>query len=187
MKRKIKRGLRVARYVVYRETLVDRKNIYWSFLGAFCGIGAIGLLSRLYLAASDNLFLIGSFGASAVLVYGHTQSPLAQPRNLVGGHVFSAMVGVTVHYCIPGQEWQWLACALAVALALVVMQVAKTVHPPGGATAMLAVMGSPKIIGLGYWYVLSPVASGVALLLLIAVLINNIPDTRQYPDKGKWW
>ncbi|GEP89778.1 HPP family protein [Chitinophaga terrae (ex Kim and Jung 2007)] len=187
MKHKIRRGIRVARYVVYRETLVDKQNIFWSFIGAFIGIAAVGLLSHYYLPAKDNLFLIGSFGASAVLIYGHTQSPLAQPRNLAGGHIISAIIGVTVRYLLPWPEWEWLACSLAVALSLIAMQITKTVHPPGGATALLAIAGSPAIRKLGFWYVLSPVASGVAILLLVAVIVNNLTSIRQYPDKGKWW
>ncbi|WP_249219768.1 HPP family protein [Chitinophaga sp. HK235] len=184
---KVHRGIRIARYVVYRETLIDKKNIYWSFIGAFIGIASIGLLSHYYMAVKDNLFLIGSFGASAILIYGHTQSPLAQPRNLVGGHILSAIIGVTIRYLIPSPEWEWLACALAVALSLIAMQITKTVHPPGGATALLAIAGSPAIRKLGFWYVLSPVATGVAILLLVALAVNNMTDIRKYPDKGKWF
>ncbi|RAJ76523.1 HPP family protein [Chitinophaga dinghuensis] len=187
MKHRIKRGIRVARYVMYRETLIDKQNIIWSFIGAFTGIAVVGLLSHFYLPVKDNLFLIGSFGASAVLIYGHTQSPLAQPRNLVGGHILSAIVGVTIRFLIPWPEWEWLACALAVALALIVMQMTKTVHPPGGATALLAIAGSPAIRKLGYWYILSPVGSGVAIMLLIAVIVNNMTSIREYPANKRWW
>jgi CBS domain-containing membrane protein len=187
MRQKIKRTFRVARYIVYRETLVDKKDIFWSFLGAFTGIGLIGFLHQYWLSAKDNLFLVGSFGASAVLIYGHTQSPLAQPRNLVGGHILSALVGITIRFLIPAPELQWLACSLAVALAIVLMQVTRTIHPPGGATSLLAIIGSDKIRDLGYLYALSPVASGVAIMLLIAWIVNNIPANRKYPAHGKWW
>ncbi|MFB6454260.1 HPP family protein [Chitinophaga sp. Hz27] len=187
MRHKIKRSMRIARYVMYRETLIDRHNILWSFAGAFIGIAVVGMLSHYYLPVKDNLFLIGSFGASAVLIYGHTQSPLAQPRNLIGGHIFSAIVGVTVRYLIPWPEFEWLACATAVALSLIVMQMTKTVHPPGGATALLAIAGSPAIRKLGYWYVLSPVATGVAILLLVAVVVNNMTSIREYPANKRWW
>lgn len=187
MKHRIKRTYRIARYVIYRETLVDKADIAWSFTGAFLGVGLIGMLNHFYLPAKDNLFVLGSFGASAVLIYGHTQSPLAQPRNVIGGHVLSAAVGVALCSLIPWPEWEWLAGALAVASSIVVMQVTKTVHPPGGATALLAVAGSAKIRALGFWYVLSPVASGVFLLLLVAFIVNNIPGNRSYPARGKWW
>ena len=123
----------------------------------------------------------GSFGASAVLIYGATNSPLAQPRNLVGGHVISALVGVTIHKLLPGEVW--LSSALAVSTAIVAMQITKTVHPPGGATALIANIGSEKIKALGFMYVLSPVFTGVTILLIIALIFNNIPKNRRYPYK----
>jgi CBS domain-containing membrane protein len=181
MKNKIKRNLRIARYVMYRETIVDKSDIFWTFLGGFFGIGIIGFISSRYFTLNDNLFLIGSFGASAVLVYGATNSPLAQPRNLVGGHVISAIVGVTVHKLIPGEIW--LSSALAVSTAIVMMQITKTVHPRGGATALIANIGSEKIKALGFMYVLSPVFTGVIILLIVALIFNNIPKNRYYPYK----
>lgn len=181
MKNKIKRNIRVARYVIYRETIIDKTDILWTFLGGFFGIGIIGFISSGYFTLNDNIFLIGSFGASAVLVYGATNSPLAQPRNLVGGHVVSAIVGVTMHKLVPGETW--LSSALAVSTAIVVMQITKTVHPPGGATALIANIGSEKIKALGFLYVLSPVLAGVLILLVIALIFNNIPADRFYPYK----
>ena len=129
--------------------------------------------------------LIGSFGASAVLVYGVINSPLAQPRNLVGGHVLSAIIGVTVYRLLP--QKLWLAGALAVALAIVGMQITKTLHPPGGATALIAVIGSLQLKALSYWYVLVPVLAGVLLLLLVAVVVNNLTPTRHYPANKYWY
>ncbi len=181
MKNKIKRNIRIARYVIYRETIIDKSDIFWTFLGGFFGIGIIGFISSRYFTLNDNLFLIGSFGASAVLIYGATNSPLAQPRNLVGGHVISALVGVIIHKLIPGEVW--LSSALAVSSAIVVMQVTKTIHPPGGATALIANIGSEKIKALGFLYVLSPVFTGVIILLIVALIFNNIPKNRQYPYK----
>lgn len=181
MKAKIKRNFRIARYVVYRETIVDKTDILWTFLGGFFGIGIIGFISSKYFSLNDNLFLIGSFGASAVLVYGATNSPLAQPRNLVGGHLVSAIVGVTMHKLIPGDIW--LSSALAVSTAIVMMQITKTIHPPGGATALIANIGSEKIKALGFLYVISPVFTGVLILLVVALVFNNIPKNRFYPYK----
>lgn len=181
MKNKIKRNIRIARYVIYRETIIDKSDILWTFLGGFFGIGIIGFISSRYFTLNDNLFFIGSFGASAVLIYGATNSPLAQPRNLVGGHVISALVGVTIHKLLPGEVW--LSSALAVSTAIVAMQITKTVHPPGGATALIANIGSEKIKALGFMYVLSPVFTGVTILLIIALIFNNIPKNRRYPYK----
>ncbi|HSH65435.1 MAG TPA: HPP family protein [Bacteroidia bacterium] len=185
MKKKIKRNMRIARYIIYRETIVDKADIFWTFLGGFFGIGTIGIIASYYFTQNDNLFLIGSFGASAVLVYGATNSPLAQPRNLVGGHLISAFVGVTLHKLIPGELW--LSSALAVSIAIVCMQITKTVHPPGGATALIANIGSEKIKSLGYMYVVSPVFSGVIILLIMALIFNNIPKNRHYPYKRPSW
>jgi CBS-domain-containing membrane protein len=124
--------------------------------------------------------IIGSFGASTVLIYGAIRSPLAQPRNLIGGHLISAIVGVTTYKVLPNQ--MWLAAGVAVATAIAVMHATRTLHPPGGATALIAVIGSPKVHNLGYLYAVIPAGSGALIMLVVALLINNIPKTRQYPE-----
>lgn len=184
MKKKIKKQLRRVRYIVYKETLIDYKEHLFTFLGSFTGIGLIGLLNSRYLKAHDNMFLIGSFGASSVLIYGIINSPFSQPRNLIGGHFISAIIGVTVHKLIPEL---WLSCAVSVSLSIVLMQITKTLHPPGGATALIANMGSEKIQSLGYWYVLSPVLSGVMILLVVALIFNNLTHHRNYPSNRHWY
>lgn len=67
------------------------------------------------------------------------------------------------------------------------MQITKTLHPPGGATALIATIGSPKIQNLGYFYVLSPVLSGVLILLLVALVFNNLTPHRRYPMNKHWY
>ncbi len=181
MRKKIKRTYRVAKLVIYRQTIVEPIDHLWTFIGAFIGIGTIGLIQTAKLTETDNVFLIGSFGASAVLVYGATNSPLAQPRNLVGGHLLSAITGVLIHKLVPGH--MWLSSAIAVSLATVAMQVTKTMHPPGGATALIANIGSEKIKALGWMYVVSPVLTGVLILLVTGLIFNNIPRDRNYPYK----
>lgn len=185
LRKRIRRNARLVRYVVYKETLIDFKDHFWTFLGSFLGIGLIGLLNDKQFTDSDSLFLIGSFGASSVLIYGIVNSPLAQPRNLIGGHVVCALVGVTVHKIIPDQIW--LSSAFAVSVSIVLMQVTKTLHPPGGATALIANIGSEKIKALGYMYVLSPVLSGVLILLLVAVMVNRFAAHRKYPANKNWY
>ncbi|WP_409415003.1 HPP family protein [Epilithonimonas sp.] len=93
----------------------------------------------------------------------------------------SALVGVTVFKFLP--EILWLNASVAVASSIVVMQVTKTMHPPGGATALIAVLPSDKIQELGYWYALSPVLSGALILLIVALIFNNIPKGRKYPHR----
>lgn len=183
MIKKIKYNYRKAKYVLYKETLIDTKEHILTFLGAFVGIGIVGFINSKYFVLNDNLFLIGSFGASSVLIYGVINSPLAQPRNLIGGHLVCALIGVTVHKLIPNEIW--LASALAVALSIVAMQITKTLHPPGGATALIANIGSEKIKALGYMYVLSPVLTGVLILFVVALIFNNISKSRRYPLRKK--
>lgn len=181
MKQKLKRTYRVTKYVVYRQTLIEPQDHIWTFIGAFIAIALIGFIQTKQLQHLDNIFLIGSFGASAVLVFGATNSPLAQPRNLVFGHLISAIIGVAVHKLIPGN--MWLASALAVSTSIVAMQMTKTLHPPGGATALIANIGSEKIKSLGWMYIASPVMSGVLIMFVIAITINNLPRNRHYPYK----
>lgn len=181
MRRRIRRGYRVAKYVVYRQTIVEPSDHIWTFIGAFLGIGIIGFIQSKQFIDYDNIFLIGSFGASAVLVFGATNSPLAQPRNLVFGHLISAIIGVCIYKLIPNELW--LSSALSVSLSIVAMQMTKTMHPPGGATALIANIGSQKIKDLGFLYILSPVMTGVTILFLVAVIVNNIPKNRNYPYK----
>ncbi|RTY74633.1 HPP family protein [Flavobacterium sp. GSP27] len=181
---KIKRSYRKTKYILYKETLVDFKEHSWAFLGSFIGIGIIAYLQSKALPESDVIYLIGSFGASSVLVYGVIQSPLAQPRNLIGGHLVSAIIGVTIAKFVP--DILWLSAPLAVSLSIVLMQMTKTLHPPGGATALIAIIGSPKIKELGYWYVLYPVLTGSLILLVIALIVNNMTSKRQYPNHKKY-
>jgi CBS-domain-containing membrane protein len=159
---------------------VRNAEVFWSWLGAFLGIAAVASVGQLFFAGLDLTLMIGSFGASAVLLYGAPRSPLAQPRNLVGGHVISALVGVLCWKFL--HDTPWLAQALAVATAIALMHLTRTLHPPGGATALIATLGSAEIQRLGFWYVLMPATLGPLILLVVALLINNIPQSRRYPE-----
>jgi len=162
--------------------MVSVSEIVWSWIGAFIGIGAVASIHYQLLDGTALVMVIGSFGASAVLIYGSLKSPFAQPRNLVGGHLISAVIGVACYQFLA--PTMWLAASVAVATAIAAMHATKTLHPPGGATALIAVIGGAKINQLGYLYVVMPVASGALLMLLIALIVNNIPRTRSYP---KFW
>jgi CBS-domain-containing membrane protein len=159
---------------------VSFSEIAWSWVGAFLGIAAVALVNFKAFAGTDLIMIIGSFGASAVLIYGAIKSPLAQPRNLLGGHVFSALIGVFCYQTLGSHLW--LASSIAVATAIAFMHATKTLHPPGGATALIAVIGSEKIHALGYLYALVPAGLGAAVMLLVALLVNNIPKSRRYPE-----
>ncbi len=161
-------------------TTVSLSEIIWSWIGGFIGIGAVAYINYNLLSGKGLLMIVGSLGASAVLIYGAIKSPLAQPRNFVGGHIVSALTGVT-SYQLFGSE-MWLASAAAVATAIALMHLTKTLHPPGGATALIAVIGDKRIHDLGYLYTVMPVGAGAGVLLIVALLVNNIPKSRKYPE-----
>ncbi|UPT77187.1 HPP family protein [Sulfurovum sp. XGS-02] len=160
-------------------------HIIWSGIGAFLGIYLISVLNQyLFVNTADTLFLVGSFGASAVLLYGVPNAELSQPRNLIGGHIISALIGITVYKYLPLELS--LLSALAVSLSIVAMHITRTLHPPGGATALIAVIGSSQIHELGYRFVLTPIATGTFILLIIALAVNNMSNNpnRHYP---RYW
>lgn len=159
---------------------VSNSEMLWSWIGGFVGISVVSLLGHYYFDRHDLPLLIGSFGASAVLIYGAVRSPLAQPRNLIGGHVLSALIGVACWKLLHQQPW--LAEAVAVATSIAAMHATRTLHPPGGATALIAVIGSPQIHDLGFLYILMPATVGPVILLTVALVVNNIPDSRRYPE-----
>lgn len=159
---------------------VGHLEVFLSWLGAFIGIAAVAWVHQWFFADTDLILTIGSIGSSAVLVFGAVRSPLAQPRNLIGGHIVSALVGVASWQWLGGEPW--LAQSFAVATAIALMHLTRTLHPPGGATALTAVIGSEQLHAMGYWFVLLPGALGPLILLLVALLFNNLSSTRRYPE-----
>ena len=115
-----------------------------------------------------------------MLVFGASRSPLAQPRNLVGGHIISAFVGV-----LAGKLFGYnmlLAASLAVSTSIALMHLTKTLHPPGGATALIAVIGGEQIRAMGMLYVVFPAALSSLIVLAVGVAFNNLIPSRKYPD-----
>lgn len=149
-----------------------------SLVGGFLGIAALGLIDQLVLADADLTFVIGAFGATAVLVFGAPGSPLAQPWNVLVGHVVSALIGVAAYQLLGAG---WLAAAVAVSLAIFAMQMSRSLHPPGGASALIAVAGSAEVHELGWLYPLFPVGLGALVLVAVALLVNNIGPGRRWP------
>lgn len=161
-------------------------KIAWSWLGAFLGIFLVSISGQwVGIFGEDSLFLIGSFGATAVLIYGIPSADLAQPRNVIIGHLVSALIGVTLYQFVPIETS--LLCAASVASSIAVMHYLRALHPPGGATALIAIIGSDKVHKLGYKFILSPVLTGCLIMLLIALIVNNLSKNpkRHYPKY--WW
>lgn len=141
----------------------------WSLLSASLGLFAICEVTALV----GHPLLIGSFGASAVLLFGATDSPLAQPRNLLGGHLISSLVAVVVVALFGSTPW---TMTLAVGAAIFLMNLTHTTHPPGGATAIIGVQGA-----VGPAFILLPVLTGALILLAVACFTNNVVYHRSYP------
>lgn len=158
-------------------------DLLLSSCGCFLVIVLISALDRIsHQFFIDQPLFVAPVGASAVMIFGLPDSDYAQPRNVVGGHFFSALCGVTAGYFFPDNII--LASALAVALAMAAMYATGTIHPPGGATALLAVIGDQTITSLGYSYAFIPCLSNALILVFCGIVINNFSARRSYP---KFW
>lgn len=149
-----------------------------SGLGALLGLLAVYQFSQWYLGPVGASMMVASMGATAVLVFAVPHGALSQPWSVIGGHTISAMVGVACQRWFPGEMY---TSALAVGLAVSSMHYLRCIHPPGGATALIAVIGGADIHALGYQYVFTPVLLNVASMLVVAVLFNGLFKWRRYP------
>lgn len=146
--------------------------------GGFVGILVMMWISRKFVGLEGATWVAASMGASAVLLFAVPHGPLSQPWPVFGGQTISALLGVTCAWLIRDPL---LASAAAVALAILAMQYLRCIHPPGGATALTAVVGGEGIRALGFMYVVTPVMINVLLLILLAVALNYAFPWRRYP------
>jgi CBS-domain-containing membrane protein len=151
-----------------------------SAAGGFAGIIMIAMTSWHFIGSDAATLIVASMGASAVLLFAVPHGPLSQPWQVMGGHLVSAVIGVTVALLVPGTL---VPAALAVALAIGAMHYLRCIHPPGGATALSAVIGGPAVHALGYQYVLTPVLLNAGIILLTAMLFNYPFPWRRYPAR----
>ena len=139
------------------------KNILISSLGAFLCMFFIAYINSIDVS---NIWLIPPFGASLVLVMAVHDSPLAKPRNVFFGHVFSASSGVLIFYFLGTSP---LSIALGLSLAILIMQLTKTIHPPAGANPVIAILGEKS-----FEFVIMPVAVGAAFIIIFAAVYNKV-------------
>lgn len=151
-----------------------------SAVGGFLGIMLVLMVSGRELDLQGAAMVVASMGASAVLLFAVPHGTLSQPWSLVGGHLVSAIIGVT---CARWIHDPFTAAALAVGLAIGAMYYLRCIHPPGGATALVAVVGGPAVHALGYGYVLEPVMLNVLVIGAVAVLVNYPFHWRRYPQR----
>jgi len=147
-------------------------------LGGLVSIVLVILVTRPLLGPQDELLIVPSFGATAVLIFAVPHSPFAQPWAVLASHIISAIIGVACYQWVPLPT---LAAGLAVGLAIGAMHITRCIHPPGGATALAAVIGGPELHALGYGYVTHPIAINCAIILLTGIAFNWFFPWRRYP------
>ncbi|KAK3296450.1 HPP family-domain-containing protein [Chaetomium fimeti] len=182
----------IAHFLGYRthppaHPLGNLAMIFWAVIGVFSSLAIIGAVALAVpsFQAQGVPTIIGSFGAAAVLDFYAIESPLAQPRNAILGQAVSALTGIAIckllalspHF----EAIRWLGASLACACATALMALTGTVHPPAGATALMAVL-DPRLADLG-WFLFLPLLLGCCLMVAVAMLVNNVQ--RRFPYY--WW
>jgi len=148
------------------------KNIALAWLGGFLAIASVAALTDFLSVA----LMLGSFGASCVLVFGFPDVPFSQPRNVIAGHFLSSLVGL-IFLTLFGPQW-W-AVALAAGTAIAVMMLTRTVHPPAGSNPVIVFMIQPS-----WSFLLLPTLIGALVLVAVALIYNNVTRDAKYP---KYW
>lgn len=146
------------------------RAVVLAWLGGFIAIGTIASIT----ASTHATLVLGSFGATCVLVFGFPESPFSQPRNVIGGHFLSSLTGLIFFYFV-GPQWWSMSLALATAIAL--MQLTRTVHPPAGSNPIIVFLSAAS------WnFLVTPTLLGASILVSIAVVYNNLASERRYPQ-----
>jgi CBS domain-containing membrane protein len=162
-----------------RKSSVSVQEKLISALAALVSIGLVMAVSQQFLDAHALPWVVASMGASAVLLFAVPKGPLSQPWPLIAGHLLSAFIGISIGKLIADPV---IASALAVSLAIFVMYLTGSLHPPGGATALTTIIGGSAITDLGYWYMLTPITINIIVMLLWALIVNNLLPNRCYPN-----
>ncbi len=168
----------IKRFLVIEFDSVSHAEKLIATIGGVIGITLVSYISFQVSGARGAALIVPSMGATAVLLFAVPHGKLSQPWALLGGHVFSAFVGVA---CFKLFGDTYIAAGFAVGFAIGIMHVFNCIHPPGGATALAAVIGGPAIHDLGFQYVLSPILLNAIVILSIAIMFNGLFAWRRYP------
>ncbi len=148
------------------------RAIVFAWLGGFLAIASIAALTDFFSVA----LLLGSFGASCVLVFGYPDLPFSQPRNVVAGHVISSLIGLAFLTTFGAHWW---AVAFAVGTTIMLMMLTRTVHPPAGSNTVIIFLTHPT-----WGFLLFPTFIGALTLVTIGLVYNNATRDAKYP---KYW
>ena len=149
-----------------------------SAMGGFVAIMCIFIVSQWFVDFYAAAMIVSSMGASAVLLFAVPHGPLSQPWPVFGGHIISALIGVS---CTQVFSNEIFSASFAVGASIAVMYYLRCIHPPGGATALAAVIGGEAVYELGYLYVITPILMNVIIILMIGVIFNYLFPWRRYP------
>ncbi|KAF8632508.1 hypothetical protein AX15_001841 [Amanita polypyramis BW_CC] len=159
------------------------RSIFWSFIGTFCAVALIqGVFTKAKsFVGHDIPPIVYSYGSAALVAFATLDSPTAQPRAFLLGHIIGALVGVSVtklFHLVHGEErFPWLTASLSCGTTILLMTLTNTLHPPAGATSILAAI-TPEVRAMG-WFLLPTVIISSLLMMAVALIINNIQ--KRYP------
>jgi CBS-domain-containing membrane protein len=153
-------------------TRPHHRHIFWSWFGSCCAIAGTAYLATL----TNSPLIMAPFGSTSVLIFAVPESPLSQPRNVIGGNILAAIIGLIILNIWGSSP---LTMGLAVATVIAVMQMTNTLHPPSGAIALVVIMTKPN-----WQFIIAPTLGGSIILVVCAVIFNNIADERSYP---RYW
>jgi len=147
-------------------------SVALAWVGGCLAIAGVAGLADL----TDFPLILGSFGATCVLVFGYPELPFSQPRNVIVGHLISSLIGLVVlQVCGP----HWWAVGLATGTAIAAMMLTRTVHPPAGSNPVIVFLAHPS-----WGFLLMPTLAGAILVTLFAIIYNNMARSIKYP---KYW
>ena len=159
---------------------VSEREHWISAAGGLLGILAVWWVSHLLLGSQVAVLVASSMGSSAVLLFAAPHGAMSQPWSVLGGHVVSALAGVASQHWLGNEPM--LAASMAVALSIAAMYSLRCLHPPGGATALTAVVGGETVHALGYGFVFAPILINTLVILVVAVVFNYPFTWRRYPQ-----
>ena len=169
---------RVKKFWGFETDSVSHAEKLVSTLGGVLSIFLIAFVTNKITGATGATLIVPSMGASAVLLFAVPHGKLSQPWALFGGHSISALIGVACYQLVPDS---YLAAGLAVGLAVGAMHICRCIHPPGGATALAAVIGGPAIHAIGFDYIFVPILLNTVIIFTVAFVFNNLFPWRRYP------
>jgi len=158
--------------------MIEKKLIIQSTLAGIFSIITIGVLTVLTYKTSYGIFLIASFGSTMVLLYGYSESPFAQPKNIILGHFLTALIGIVFLNFVPLPIF--LNIPLAVGFGVMFMILFKVTHPPAGGNPIIVIIGS-----VSYDYLINPIILGALIVILFGVVLNRFVLRKKYPENNK--